>query len=255
MDIQTHEQSEQESQLSKRERREMRRNEVEHERKQHGRMKSVRRATMWSIVVVALVGLTFVLYKAVRSVPSTTGGVTLSVPVSDQDWSLGDKNAKVTLVEYSDFQCPACGAFHPLIQQLLKETGSDVRFIYRHFPLYQIHPNAEIAGKAAESAGIQGKFWEMHDLLFENQKEWADQKDPVPTFVKYATQLKLNVAQFQTDIKSSAVAEAVNADYTSGVQMRLNATPTFFINGKQMPSVSSYDEFKKNVTNALAENQ
>ncbi len=241
--------------FSKREQRNVRREEKEQERRQHERMKRVRRATMWSIVVVLLAGLVFGLYKAVRSVPSDTNGP-LAVAVSDSDWSLGDKDAKATLVEYSDFQCPACGAYEPLVQQLLKDFGpSKLRLIYRHFPLRSLHPNAEVSARVAEAAGKQNKFWDMHNLLFKNQNDWSSLANPMPKFIEYATSLKLNVAQFQTDLADQSIADAVQSDYEGGLQSRIDSTPTFFLNGKKIASPQSYDEFKKHIDQALAQTQ
>lgn len=150
----------------------------------------------------------------------------LKVPVSSNDHILGDENAPVTMVEYGDFECPYCGAVHPIVKQLLEYFAGDVRFVYRHFPLATIHPNAEMAAEASEAAGAQGKFWEMHDWLFESQEDLS-----LESITSGAIQLELAVGEFLNALASHVHLPKVREDFKSGVRSGVNGTPTFFING------------------------
>lgn len=152
----------------------------------------------------------------------------LTVPVNEYDHIRGKPNAPLTLLEYGDYECPYCGAAHPIVQQVLLRMGDRLRFVFRHFPLAQIHPHAEHAAEAAESAGAQGKFWEMHDTLFENQRFLDDRH-----LVEYAVQLGVDIPRFERDMATHAYAERVGQDFMSGVRSGVNGTPTFFINGRR----------------------
>lgn len=160
-------------------------------------------------------------------------------------------SASATLVEYSDFQCPACGAYSELVSQLKKDLGAKVNIVYRHFPLRQIHKNAQLAGQAAEAASSQGKFWEMHDILFENQIDWAELENPAAKFEEYATSLNLNIEKFRTDSESQAAKAKIDADYASGLRFTVNATPTFYLNGVKMTNPATYETFKGLVESKL----
>lgn len=174
--------------------------------------------------------------------------------IKEGDHSKGSQSPKVTIVEYSDFQCPACAAFYPLLKRVSEEYAGEVAVVYRHFPLRQIHINAEFAARASEAAGIQGKFWEMHDSLFEHQKEWAESLNAKALFSSYAVFLGLDVGKFNADFDSAAVVAKVENDYRSGLAAAINATPTFFLNGKKMQNPRSYEEFKKAVNEILGKN-
>ena len=184
------------------------------------------------------------------------GNVNLPVPlidaVSQLDYSKGNREAAVILVEYSDFQCPACAAYYPLVKQLSEEFGDKMVFIYRHFPLSQ-HQNAESAAVAAEAAGRQGKFWEMHDLIFDNQNEWAKSArwSVEDIFVKYAEKLNLDLEKFKADLDLKEIKQKVSKDLESGVNAKVNGTPTFFLNGKKLSTPRSYEEFKKIIGESL----
>lgn len=165
----------------------------------------------------------------------------------------GSETAPVTLVEYGDFQCPACQTYHAMVEQLLSELGSStVRFVFRHFPLAQ-HANAMISSLAAEAAGSQGKFWEMYDILYKEQREWEGVKDPTSIFVKYAQSLNLDLEKFKTDLTSEQAKERINNDYKGGVKAGIVGTPTFFVNGKQIKNPQSLNEFKDLINKASTE--
>lgn len=164
---------------------------------------------------------------------------------------------KVVLVEYSDLQCPACKTLHELIQAEIekkpesKDITDNVTFVYRHFPLTNIHPNALKAAYAAEAAGNQGKFFEMTDLQFKTQTEWEASKDPTAYFLNLAKQLKLNTEQFQKDMNSEAVKNRVQKDIVSGGEVEVNGTPAFYVNGRKL-DVSSMDQFKQELLTTIA---
>ncbi len=176
----------------------------------------------------------------------------LTVPVTTTDWSVGPADAKVTLLEYADFQCPACAAYHPLVKRTLEAFPKDVRFVYRHFPLITIHMNADYAAGAAQAAGKQGKFWEMHDLLFEKQGDWENSPESLKLFANYATSLGLDVKKFNDDVISMETRKAINDSYRGGVQSGVKGTPTFFINGKIIQTPRSEEDFKTTIQNAIA---
>jgi protein-disulfide isomerase len=172
--------------------------------------------------------------------------------VNAADHVQGDAKSKVIIVEYSDFECPACRTYYFLMKQLMVEFSDRVVFVYRHFPLTEIHQNAEFAARAAEAAGKQGKFWEMHDLLFEKQDEWAKVADIETMFESYASLLGISVDQFKTDFNSKEVRDLVKAERASAIKLGLQGTPSFFINGKQIQNPTSVDAFRAIIQAAIA---
>ncbi len=152
------------------------------------------------------------------------------------------KTSKVTIVEFGDFQCPACGIAHIAVKQIKNKYKNQVNFAFREFPLTAIHQNAYTAAMAAEAAGGQGKFWEMHDKLYENQSKWSDKKDPMEIFTVYAKELGLNIEKFKEEIKQKKYDENITNDQNDGAKLGINATPTFFINGKMYSGVLKFDD-------------
>jgi protein-disulfide isomerase len=150
----------------------------------------------------------------------------LRIPISEADHSRGPADAPITLVEYGDFQCPSCGQAFPVVQRLMASLNEDMRFVFRHFPLTEIHPEALGAAKAAEAAGRQGRFWKMHDLLFKNQS-YLD----LDTYLSFASALRLDVDQFENDLESRKVEAKISSDFEGGVRSGVNGTPAFFVNG------------------------
>jgi protein-disulfide isomerase len=151
----------------------------------------------------------------------------LTVPVTDdRDHIQGSAEAAVTLVEYGDYECPYCGAAYPIIKEVQARMGDRLRFVFRNFPITTSHPHAERAAEAAEAAATQGRFWEMHDLLYENQQRLSDED-----LHSYAEQLGLDIAPFDQQMAERAHAERVHEDFISGVRSGVNGTPTFYING------------------------
>ena len=142
----------------------------------------------------------------------------------------GNKNAKNYLVEFSDLQCPACRAAQPLLDEIMKTAPDSARLVYRHYPLPTIHQNAAVSARAAEAAAKQGKFWEMHDTLFDKQSDWENEKDPQVLFVAYAKELKLDETQFVKDYQNTDTDAQVQSDVADGNALGVNATPSFFVN-------------------------
>src|SRR3989338_3839444 len=212
----------------------------------------MRKILIWGGVIAGLVAVLLVVaYLGSRS--QEVKALTLSVPVSDADWKTGPASASATIVEYSDFQCPACAAFYPVVEQVLKDYGDKMIFVYRHFPLRSIHKNSDLAARASEAAGKQGKFWEMHNMLFEKQEEWAEKSnsDAQALFVGYAKTLGLDEKAFVQYIDSDAARKSVNDSLIGGEQAGINSTPTFFLNGRQM-LYTSIDGFIKQITDATS---
>jgi protein-disulfide isomerase len=150
----------------------------------------------------------------------------LSLPVSERDHSQGNLTAPLTLVEYGDYECPYCGAAYPVVKQVQHRLENRLRFVFRNFPLTQIHPHSQSAAEAAEAAGGQGVFWEMHDTLYENQDALDDLY-----LVQYAANIGLDVSKFELDLTAHTYAGLVREDFLSGLHSGVNGTPTFFING------------------------
>lgn len=150
----------------------------------------------------------------------------LKTPVSESDHRSGPDDAPVTLVEYGDFECPSCGAAYPIVESVRKRMGARLRFVFRQFPLTQVHPHAMHAAEAAEAAGAQGKFWEMHAMLFEHQNALADSD-----LVRYANALHLDEERFRSELVSEVHVERIREQVRSGIRSGVNGTPTFFING------------------------
>ena len=150
----------------------------------------------------------------------------LSPPVTDRDHAQGSAQAAVTLVEYGDYECPHCGRAHPIVKEVQRRLGPTLRFVFRNFPLAEMHPHAQHAAEAAEAAGGQARFWEMHDALFEHQRSLDDRH-----LVQYAQALGLDLQRFEQDLTSHTYAGRVREDFRSGVKSGVNGTPTFFING------------------------
>lgn len=151
--------------------------------------------------------------------------------------------AKLTLTEYSDYQCPACAYFHPIVDSLKKTYGNDLNVVYKDFPLNS-HQFAALAARAAEAAKNQGKFLEMHNMIFENQRQWSS-GNAEARFIGYAKELGLDIEQFKADLNAAETQKAVMEEKQEGIQMGVDSTPTFFINGEKVQqNPPSYQDFK-----------
>jgi protein-disulfide isomerase len=163
----------------------------------------------------------------------------LTPPVSGRDHAQGPAGAPVTLVEYGDYQCPYCGAAYPVIKRLQHELSRTLRFVFRNFPLTQAHPYALVAAEAAEAAALQGKFWEMHDLLYENQESLEPEILPA-----WAEKVGLGLDEFAAALKQGEIDKRIKEDRTSGIRSGVNGTPCFFINGTRYDGAPDYDSLR-----------
>jgi len=161
--------------------------------------------------------------------------VVTGVAGADPPYTLGPANAPARLEEFGDYQCPPCGLFHPILQQMHKEFGDKLQITFREFPLAPAHQHAIAAASAAEAAGLQGKFWQMHDLLYEHQNDWKDKFDVRPIFEGYAQQIGLDVDRYKRDVAGEAVAQRIFLDKKRGESLGVKGTPTVFLNGREVP--------------------
>jgi protein-disulfide isomerase len=218
--------------------------------KTDARNTKIKKFSLWGGVILVFLIVAFVLVQVVTTPTQPTQTINIA-PVSSRDISEGNPKAKVILIEYADFQCPACAAYHPIVDQLLSNYGNKLFYIYRMFPLTNAHPNAIITAQAAYAAYKQGAFFKYDGQLFNKQTEWADLQDPKTAFVDYATLLKLDTVKFKTDMLSSATQKYVQDSENEALSEGITQTPSFFINGNLIQNPSSYDDFKKLIDAAL----
>jgi len=207
------------------------------------------------VTLLIFVGGIFFFSKSSKSSPQE-GNVDANSPLlvksDSHQIASSSANLKVTVVEFGDYQCPACEAAYPITKQMLADYQGKINFVFRNFPL-PMHPNAPEAAEAAEAAAVQGKFWEMHDKLYDTQNEWADLSNPTDKFVSYAGDIGLNVDQFKADITSNKYADIIKADQSDGNSLGISATPTFFINGQRIVGVPTYNTLKKAIDSDLSQ--
>lgn len=158
-------------------------------------------------------------------------------PVNSHDHILRYANAPIELVEYGDYECPYCGRAYPIVKNIIEDLGRDIKFVFRNFPLTKIHPHAFMAAVATEAAGLQSKFWEMHDIIFEHQRNLDAEN-----ILILADRLNLDLERFKHDIQLQALIDKVETDFESGIRSGVNRTPTFFINGQKYDGESSNGE-------------
>ncbi len=170
--------------------------------------------------------------------------------VKTKSYQKGPKDAKVTIVEFGDFQCPSCAAAHPNVKKILEEYGENISFTYRHFPLPQ-HKYAMLAAEVSEAAGEQGKFWEMYDRLYEEQEVWSKSDNPMNEFTKYAIDLKLHIENFKGSVLDEKYKDKILQDEQDGKTIGIRYTPTFFINGKIYEGAPTYNNLKTRIDEEL----
>jgi protein-disulfide isomerase len=177
--------------------------------------------------------------------PPPTPGTT---PVSDP----GKPPGTITLEEFGDYQCPPCGNLHPTLKTIKEEFGDRIKFVFHHFPLQQIHPHAYPAAQAAVAAGFQGRFWEMHDLIYKNQLAWSSAADVQPFFLSYARQLGIDINRFMNDAANPRTFAIINSDLQRGQSLGVNSTPTVFIDGREIPFKSlTLDNLRNEIRSRL----
>jgi protein-disulfide isomerase len=209
-----------------------------------------RSSALWTIAIVALsaIILLVIVLTAPKQAPKTV--VDGKVPdVTAEDWVRGKSDAKVTLIEYGDFQCPACAQFESVIQSLSNDFPDTLRVVFRHFPLPQ-HVDADLAARASEAAGAQGKFFEMHDVLYAKQTEWANVPSAKDIMTRYAKELELNLDQWNQDLYAPKTADHIELGKREAKDLGLQGTPSFFLNGKPIENPKSYDDFRKLIEDA-----
>lgn len=239
-----------EEQFTNKEKYELRKQEKDSMRDSVAKKRTLKRTVMWVLITGALGGSVFALYNYGNSPEAMTAMIVDAVNPTDQIFGVPD--SKVTLIEYGDFQCPACAQYEPIVQKVRQDYAGKIAFVYRHFPLSQ-HKNAKITAYASEAAAKQGKFWEMHDLIYDNQNKWANLSNDKTkeTLVEYAKSLGLDAELFEKQMDSSEIKDKVQADNNGGLKAGVNATPTFILNGKKIQP-RSYDEFKNLIDRELS---
>ena len=177
---------------------------------------------------------------------------TAQQPGAANPYVKGNASARITVEEFSDFQCPACSGLEPGLKRVMADYDDRVRFVFRNYPL-QMHKYAFIAARDAEAAGLQGKFWEMHDMLYENQKEWSDSMEPRVQFDSYATRLGLDVQRFKADMDRQELAERIKADMMRGNALGVKGTPTVYLNGRELVPgrLVTEDDLRREIEAAL----
>lgn len=238
--------------LTKKEKKELRKLEWQEVAKKQARSAKIKKYSIWVGAVAIILVVVFGLIQLINSSSSTPGNEVIKIaPVSAKDITKGNPKSKVVLIEYSDFQCPACAEYHPLVNQLLADYSSKILFVYRMFPLTSAHPNSHISAQAAYAAFKQGKFFEMSDLLFSGQTDWAEQSDPTGIFMDYAKKLNLNLSKFQAEMNSSEAKNYVNNSENEAISEGMNATPSFILDGVKITNPQSIEDFKKLIDQEL----
>ncbi len=202
-----------------------------------------------TVVVLGLIGIFIATGNNQQGVVNFTGD---AKQLQSDDHVRNGKDKKVTLIEYGDFQCPSCGAFYPIVKQLEEKYSDQVSFSFRHFPIISIHANAFAAARAAEAASNQGKFFEMHDKLYETQRAWGEiSTNQQSLFESYAEELGLNMEAFKKDYASQAVSDRINRDVSSAKQFSIEGTPTFIVNGEKIKNPADLAAFEKVLDEAI----
>ena len=202
---------------------------------------------IFSVAVVALLGGLIIWQRSTNptaDVSKINHNAILAASVDSgniADHVDGKADSKVILVEYGDYQCPSCGSAYPRVKTIMEEYGDRIALVFRNFPLTSIHPNAKVAAAAAEAAGLQGKYWEMHDLLYQNQSAWETLATDKRTdaFVSFATELQLDTAKFTTDLSNADINKKISFDMALGKANAASATPTFYLNGEKLDEATA----------------
>lgn len=211
-----------------------------------------RKAWVWLAVatIVLLGGILLADRPKPTSSAETDNETATILALRADDWRLGRLDAPVTLVEYGDFQCPACANYAPMIDGLMATFPNDLTIIFRHFPLIQ-HDEAQLAARSAEAAGFQGQFWQMADLLYVRQAEWAGKPEASAAFDQFAFEIGLDLHRFKQDQSSVAVTDHINAQLTDIRTLGLTSTPSFFLNGRLIDNPPTLDAFRSLIQTEL----
>lgn len=211
----------------------------------------------WAVIIAVVLVFVAIFVLGNKSPATTSSG---NGALSQHVEGLGQDH--VTLVEYGDYECPYCGQYFPVVKQVEAEYNNQITFQFRNFPLVSLHPNAFAGARAAEAAALQGKFWQMHDLLYEQNEiyyesnetdsNWVGASNPQTFFDQYATELSLNLTKFNQDYSSNQVNGTINADMAEGNKLGIDATPTFFLDGKQISVGENVSQFQTLINAAIA---
>ena len=205
--------------------------------------------------IISGVGVIFFALFALLIYKTNSGSQAVADPnllIGQLSYMTGTKDAKVNIVEFGDYQCPACAYASPIIQQLIDayKDNPNVNFVFRNFPLPQ-HSNAMVSAEAAEAARVQGKFLEMSAMLYDRQNEWSGNSKALEIFAKYAQELGLDVKAFTDSVSKNEFKDAINKDRSDGQALGVNSTPTFFINGEKVAGIPGFEEFKELIDSKL----
>jgi protein-disulfide isomerase len=207
----------------------------------------------WTIFTVLIVGVLALLVVSSKNTSLDVSKINTDTvqTANNQNGNIGDhingkSDSKVILIEYGDYQCPGCGEINPTIENVVTAYKDQIQFIFRNFPLTSVHQNAKSAAGAVEAAGLQGKYWEMHDKIYASQSDWESLSgnDLVNIFSSYASDFKLDTTKFKTDIASTAVNDKITYDQALGNKLKLNSTPTFYLNGTKLEPAIWSDKTK-----------
>lgn len=199
------------------------------------------------VVGAAIIGIAKLSNKNKQDAPNADNEI---MEILSNDHAIGNSSSAVTLIEYSDFQCPACAYYQPQVEQLYQDFGDKIRIVYRHFPLDQ-HARAIITAQAAEAAGQQDKFWEMTNLLFNKQAEWIASANIDSMLGTYAQILSLDLVKFTSDMNNPEILAKINKDAASGQELGVSYTPYFVLNGQVIDNPASYEEFKQTILDEI----
>ena len=196
-----------------------------------------------SLVVIALIAVFILAGGKAEDADNPLAYSDNPTSIQDHDHIQGD-NTDVVIIEYGDFQCPACAAFFPIVQETKTRFGDEFQLVFRHLPLVSIHPQALVAARAVEAAGMQGKFFEMHDIVYLRQASWSGSDDAASLFEGYARELELDIDQYNADVVSDEVFNKIDADANAARSQGFTGTPTIVVNGERIPTPASADQFK-----------
>lgn len=210
-------------------------------------------------VILIFAGVFLFSGKSTTSVSTSKVNASLLIPqgaietsgIVNGNYLPASPSATVTLVEFGDYECPACGTYNPIVKQALTDFAGKITYVFRNYPLPQ-HANAQISSDAVEAAGLQGKYWQMHDEVYDTQNNWSSLADPTSVFVGYAKDLGLDTNQFTKDLTSSEVKDKVQNDTNDGNTVGITETPTFYLNGEKITLTGSYDQFKSLINSTPA---
>lgn len=244
---------EEEVKLTKKEKRTLAK---EDKRKKREKERNAGAAKKWGLIALAVLVIGFLGYQLINWINTPTVDVSEQAKeITQTDWTKGGESAETVLIEYADFQCPACADYSVYTKRLSEDFGDDLKIVFRNLPLVTIHNNALSAAQAAGAAGAQGKFWEMHDVLFERQSEWEGERDAKSKFNGYVQELGLDLEQFENDFESDVVKDKINKDLVLANQMRLSSTPSFTLNGVIIKTPRDYDDFKSLIEESIRETE